>query len=133
NTPADVGVELEVRLAGKEAEGLREQKLTIPARLWKPGNPDKEEPPEDTPGEGVVTFDLDDVDDAADVELHARLTGVRDQFPLDDEAWLVAGVVRKARVLIVTPGNAILRDFFDLEETAKVADVRYLTPADLKD
>ena len=40
-------------------------------------------------------------------------------LPLDDEAWLVAGVVRKARVLIVTPGNVVLRTFFDLDENAR--------------
>ena len=36
-------------------------------------------------------------------------------------------------MLIVTPGNEILHDFFDLEATGKVATVTYLTPADLKD
>ena len=45
----------------------------------------------------------------------------------------MAGVVRKARGLIVTPGNSVLRDFFDLEETAKVARVTYLTPGELAD
>ena len=60
--------------------------------------------------------------------LHARLLDDKDAFPLDDEAWLVAGVVRKARVLIVTAGNEILHDFFDLDATHKVAD-RHLPQA----
>jgi hypothetical protein len=85
------------------------------------------------PGEGVAVFSLSGVDDSANIVIHARLRDVHDAFPLDDEAWLVVGVVRKARVLIVTSGNDILRDFFDLEVTRKVADVAYLTPADLKD
>ena len=49
------------------------------------------------------------------------------------EAWMVIGVVRKARVCIVTPGNELLRNFFDQEATAKVARVTYLFPADLAD
>jgi hypothetical protein len=80
-----------------------------------------------------VTFDLTGLDDSARIELHARLLDVTDSFPLDDEAWLVIGVVRKARLLIVTDGNEILSDFFDQEATRKVADVRYLKPAELKD
>ena len=87
----------------------------------------------DVPGEGVAVFALGGVDDSVNVVVHARLRDVHDAFPLDDEAWLVAGVVRKARVLIVTPGNDILRDFFDLEATKKVADITYLTPSDLRD
>ena len=43
------------------------------------------------------------------------------------------GVVRKARVLIVTPGNAILRNFFDQDAALKAAEVSYLTPAELDD
>jgi hypothetical protein len=118
--PAEVTVELEWREAKQAEFKLREQAVRLEGRRL-------------TPGEGAVTFDLDDVDDAADVILHARLKNHRDQFALDDEAWLVAGVVRKARVLIVTPGNRILRDFFDLEETSRVANISYLAPADLAD
>jgi hypothetical protein len=121
------------RLADKPDFSLSDKTITISGRKYQPGNIEKNEPAQDNPGEGVVTFDLNDIEDTSDVILRARLIGVRDQFPLDDEAWLVAGVVRKARVLIVTPGNEILKTFFDLEETAKAATVRYLTPADLKD
>jgi hypothetical protein len=131
--PATARVELEWRLPDRADFNLREQEVALPGRTLTPGSEDKGEPPADTPGEGVTTFDLGDVDDSANVVLHARLRDVRDQFPLDDEAWLVVGVVRKARVLIVTEGNEILSDFFDLEATGKVADVRYLKPADLKD
>jgi len=45
----------------------------------------------------------------------------------------VLGMVRKARIAIVTPGNAILHDFFDQDVVEKVATVTYLAPADLKD
>jgi hypothetical protein len=74
--------------------------------------------------------------------IHVYLRGVdargqagrwRDAFPLDDEAWLVVGAVRKARVLIVTSGNEILHRFFDLKEVSQVATVAYLQSADLSD
>jgi hypothetical protein len=129
--PARVTVELEWRPRGQGDLKIDSKEVDLPARVVEPT--EKNAPPRDTPGERAVTFELDDVDEASDVILHARLKGWRDQFPLDDEAWLVAGVVRKARVLIVTPGNEILGDFFDLEETARVAKVTYLSPADLKD
>ncbi len=133
--PAAVRVELEVRSGGRLKDILRES-LDLPARKLRPADaPAAEggEGPADRPGEGAVTFDLTGLDDSTGAELHARLLGVKDAFPLDDEAWLVVGVVRKARVLIVTDGNEILSDFFDLEATRKVADVRYLKPAELKD
>jgi hypothetical protein len=129
---AHVHVELEWRAPGKNGFSLREAELDLPGWSVKPGGA-PEDPPADAPGEGAATFDLGEVDDSAGVVVHARLRDVHDRFRLDDEAWLVVGSVRKARVLIVTEGNEILRDFFDQEATAKVATVRYLQPADLGD
>jgi hypothetical protein len=129
--PAEVTVALEWGQAGREDLSRAEKPLPLPARVVETG--DKGEAVRDRPGEGALTFELNDVDESADFVIHARIENHRDQFPLDDEAWLVAGVVRKARVLIVTPGNDVLRDFFDLEDTQKVAKVEYLTPADLDD
>jgi von Willebrand factor type A domain/Aerotolerance regulator N-terminal len=134
-TAADVRVELEIRVEG-ELKDIQRELLTLPARKVRPADQPKDEgdtTPDDQPGEGAATFDLSGLDDSSRVELHARLLDVTDSFPLDDEAWLVVGVIRKARVLIVTDGNEILSDFFDQEATRKVADVRYLKPADLKD
>jgi von Willebrand factor type A domain/Aerotolerance regulator N-terminal len=87
----------------------------------------------DRPGEGLVAFDLSDIDDRSNVVLHASLVDNHDAFSLDDEAWLVLGVVRKGRVLIVGTPNKILHAFFDHPATQKVATVAYLDPADLKD
>src|SRR5262249_43634267 len=129
--PADVTVELEWGPAGNLS--LREKSVRLRARYLEPGDPQKKQPPTDNPGEGAVTFELEDIDEASEVLLHARLKDHKDQFALDDEAWLVAGVVRKARVLVVTPGNDILRNFFGIEETARVATVTYLTPGELSD
>jgi hypothetical protein len=130
--PVSLRVQLEARVDGR-LRGIREEPLTLPGRRLVAADEARGEPAGDRPGEGAATFDLADLDDSARVELHARLLGVRDQFPLDDEAWLVVGVVRKARILIVTDGNEILRDFFGQEATERVANVTYLRPADLKD
>src|SRR5262249_42482347 len=81
--------------------------------------------------EQAVTFELADIDDRANVFLHARLAGVKDQFSLDDEAWLVVGAARKARILIVGPPNSVLSAFFDDTSTLEVATVTYLSPTEL--
>ncbi|MHB1426204.1 MAG: VWA domain-containing protein [Gemmataceae bacterium] len=133
---ATVKVEVEWRVPGQDEFSLLDRTITLPARKYQPaGEPAASAAGWDTdvPGEGVAIFSLGNMDDSANVVVHARLRDVHDAFPLDDEAWLIAGVVRKARVLIVTSGNDILRDFFDLEATKKVADVAYLTPAELRD
>src|SRR5205823_5074702 len=122
--PASLRVQLEARVDGR-LRGIREEPLTLPGRRLVAADEARGEPAGDRPGEGAATFDLADLDDSARVELHARLLGVSDQFPLDDEAWLVVGIVRKARVLIVTDGNEILRDFFGQEATDRVANVTY--------
>ncbi|MFO0843831.1 MAG: VWA domain-containing protein, partial [Gemmataceae bacterium] len=130
--PAEVVLELEWRGAGQGEFNLSEERLSLPGRYVEPGDPQKKRPPRDVPGEVGHKFYLD-LDEGAEAVLHARLKNHRDQFALDDEAWLVAGVARKARVLIVTPGNEVLRNFFDLEETSKVANVSYISPANLGD
>jgi hypothetical protein len=84
----------------------------------------------DAPGERNVSFAVSDLDDQTEVTMHARLINVGDAFPLDDEAFLVVGLVRKARVLIVSDGNRILSAFFDDEATKSVADVSWLAAAD---
>jgi hypothetical protein len=123
-SPADVRLEIEWRIAGKEDFHLLEKSLSLPARRLEPT---------DEPGEATASFELNDVDDSANVVVHARLRDLHDLLPLDDEGWLVLGVVRQARVLIVTDGNPVLHDFFDQEATTKVARVSYISTADLKD
>jgi hypothetical protein len=132
---AEGKVRLEVRVADQDDFKLYEKTTepkNLPARTFNPGDPEKNEPPADVPGGGVVTFDLTDIGEASTVTMHAKLVGNQDAFPLDDEAWLVMGMVRKARVAIVTKGNPILSDFFDQEAVAKVATITYLKPDDLK-
>ncbi len=148
STPARSKIQLDVHING-QLKGVYEKQVDLPARQVKEDKPGEGKEPviSDTPGEGSVNFDLDDLDDRTDVVLHARLVNfdlsyqgnqaivgdkIRDKFPLDDEAWLVVGVVRKARVLIVGRSNEFLSAFFDDEATREVADVTYLTPGDLE-
>jgi hypothetical protein len=86
-----------------------------------------------------LTFTVADVPENADLVMHLKLEGNTDALPLDDEAWVVLGVIRKAKVLVVGPENRRLRDFLDAPSTKKLADVTHLPPdvlqagADAKD
>jgi hypothetical protein len=86
----------------------------------------------DSAGETAVTFDVNEADDQSDVVLHLKLVNLADRFPLDDEAWLVMGMARKTRVLIVGPFNDVLQKFFDAPEVKQVAEVVYMSPGDLQ-
>src|SRR5262249_2438501 len=126
NKRVDTKVQLEV-LVNDRIVAIKEKALSLPARkvetLWEPG---KDDIVRDMPGEQAATFELSDLDDRATVVLHARLGGLNDHLPLDDEAWLVVGVVRKARVLIVGDSNVVLEAFFDNRSTQAVATVDHL-------
>src|SRR5439155_9228585 len=61
--------------------------------------------------------------------LHAYLKDHKDDFALDDQAWLVVGLTRKAKVLIVGPPNMFLDRFFKQEAVERVATVKRM-PAD---
>jgi hypothetical protein len=93
----------------------------------------------DLPGEASAYFEINDFDEDTSVVLHAQLRDANgkawhDQLQADNEAWLVVGIVRKARVLIVgNPNNKPLRDFFDQPATQRVANVTYLLPGEIKD
>jgi von Willebrand factor type A domain/Aerotolerance regulator N-terminal len=90
----------------------------------------------------AVQFFLPELAEGSDVTLRAYLEGANDALPLDDEAWLVLGIVRKAKVLIVGPDtNKVLRAFFESPAHKSLAEVtwepsivladptRYLVPA----
>ena len=122
-------VQLEV-LVNDRLLGIKEKPLSLPARKVETlSEPGKDDVIRDTPGEQAVTFELTDLDDRSIVVLHAKLEGLKDHLPLDDEAWLVVGVIRKARVLIVGDSNAVLEAFFDNKSTQAVATVEHLDAA----
>src|ERR1019366_1133292 len=66
------------------------------------------------------------------IMLHAYLDKPNDEFALDDQAWLVLGTTRKAKVLIVGNRNAFLDSFFNEDATKKIAIAERMTPDDLK-
>jgi hypothetical protein len=126
-----VRVRLEVRVGGtlqKIYEEPADGPLVLPARVRG-----AEPSGKDAPGEGFVTFQVSNLDDRTGAILHASLIDHHDHFSLDDEAWLVVGVVRKARVLVVGPRNPALHAFFDQPSAEKLATVSYLSSEDLKD
>src|SRR5205823_6219107 len=86
----------------------------------------------DTPGKHDFDFELANVQASDTVLLEATLDGQEDHFPLDDRAWLVLGVARKARVLVVTDGASTLRKPFGTEAVSRIAAVQFLTPPDLR-
>jgi hypothetical protein len=134
---AEVRIRLEVLVNGK-MKGIYDQptnsKLTLNERIPPAVEGDKDESgAQDNPGEASVNFQVRDLDDRADTVLHAYFLDHHDHFADDDQAWLVVGIIRKARVLIVGKPNKPVRDFFDQEATQKVASVTYLAPDDLKD
>lgn len=135
-----VNVEVEVRADGRLEKVLPARTVHLPGRQVvradKPPDaaPKDDAPPPpatDQPGESGVTFELTDVDDRTELLVRARITDARDQFPLDDEAWLVIGVIRKAKVLIAGKPNAILDAFFNDDATKQVAEVVRIGPDDL--
>jgi hypothetical protein len=105
--------------------------LHIRARKYEPAAGDDEE--KDEPGERDKQFVLPPLEPGRNIVLHTYLDKPNDEFPLDDEAWLVVGTTRKAKVLIVGRFNPVLGAFFDQEEgTKKIATAERMNPDDLK-
>jgi hypothetical protein len=123
-------LQVEVFVNG-QLKAIKEEPLGLEKRRVVTEKDRDEQVVRDMPGEGVVTFQLSDLDDRANIVLHAKLAGISDKFPLDDEAWIVVGVVRKARVLIVGPSNHVLDAFFDDDATREVAVTDRLAAEDL--
>jgi hypothetical protein len=126
-------LQIEVHVDGRLEKVYPAQAVKLPARKVIKGDPNNPNAPRDRdePGEAGVTFDLTDFDERTEMVIHSKLLDHKDSFPLDDEAWLVVGVVRKAKVLIVGKPNAILDAFFSDEATKAVADVTTLLPETL--
>ena len=73
-------------------------------------------------------FSLESVDEGV---LHVSLKPA-DQLAADNEAWAVVSAVRRARVLLVTPGNGPLRRALTVGSAQQWAEVREEPPAFLK-
>jgi hypothetical protein len=133
--PAEIKVQLDVLVKNEQNAGSFSKQVTIPAKPLSEAkisetNP-KERPAEPKPGEVEIPFIVPDVPENADVVLQLSLVHGGDSLPIDDTARLVLGVARKAKVLVVTPGNKLLRNYFDTDSAKKMAEYTYLQPADL--
>lgn len=130
--PVQARLQLEIQENGKLRSIQEKPVVADPRRINKVQEPGKEETIiRDMPGESAIVFEVGDVDDRSITTLHAKLLGIKDNLAVDDEAWLVSGVVRKARVLLVGPNNEILNAFFGDKATREVAQVTRMTPAEL--
>jgi hypothetical protein len=123
NVPAEARLKLDV-FVDDAVVRADEQVVALRERVVTRTKEDEEE--KDDPGETFVTFDLPPLDTRRNIVLHAYLDGVRDDFPVDDQAWLAVGAARKAKVLLVGPGNPILDAFFEQEATQRLASVQRL-------
>jgi hypothetical protein len=107
-----------------------QQTLEVKPRKFVAAEGDEEE--KDDPGEADARFQLPLMEPGRQIVLHASLDKVNDEFPLDDQAWLVVGTTRKAKILIVGTPNRVFDAFFDQEGTKKFATSERMKPEDLK-
>ena len=126
---ATVRLKLDVFVDGVLTHPLQKT-FEVKAREYVAPKEDEEE--KDEPGQEGVQFPLPAIDPGHSVELHASLDKTGDEFPLDDQAWLVVSTTRKAKILIVGTPNPVLDAFFDQEGTKKFATAERMKPADLK-
>ena len=128
--PTRVTLKLDVLDADGNLRDARTESVNIEAR--KVVEPAEGEPGRDEPAERKVAFRLTGVDDPAGNVVRVRLDG-QDSFAADDEAFLVLGVARQGRVLIVTSGNPLLSLFFEAPKVRRLAEVTTIAPAQLAD
>jgi hypothetical protein len=129
--PTQARLRLDVLQNGKLVHP-EQRLLQLPARKITKKDPETEAEEKDIPGERSIAFILPPFDLRENLVLYAHLENTGDHLPLDDEAWLAISSVRKAKVLIVGPSNAILDAFFDQEATRRIATVEKLAATDLK-
>lgn len=128
--PAQVKLRLDVYQDGKLVHP-EQALLQLPARKVIKRDVENEVEEKDAPGEKSATFVLPAFDLRENLVLHGYLERTGDNLPLDDQAWIAIGSVRKAKVLIIGPHNPILDAFFDQEATERIAAVERLAASDL--
>lgn len=132
--PAELKVQLDVLFKNEQNAGSYTKQIAIPAKpqtvAVNEANP-KEPLAEPKPGEAEVEFTVPEVPENADVVLVLSLVHPGDALPLDDTSRVVLGVARRAKVLVVTPGNKLLRNYFDTESAKKLAEFAYILPREL--
>ncbi len=135
----EVKLKLDVLERNEKVVGTYGKTVMLPRKDPRPDDleelPADKRPPDPKPGEARVEFLIPDIGENSDVVMRLSIDQGNsfDSLRLDDEAWAVLGVSRKAKVLIVTPGNKILRNYFDTDSAKKLAEFTILKPADMAD
>ncbi len=81
------------------------------------------------PGQShAVVFNLGTLDSGV---LHAH-AATGDPFPLDDEGWIAVNRPRRARVLLITPGNPDLQRSLSTSAVQEIAELAVENPASLE-
>ena len=125
---------VELAVEDSEARNRKPEEVLIPAKPVRTEDDGKRKGAMESRPENVaiVRFNLEGLADSSDIRLEVRLEHAGDAFKADDQATLVFGVARKANVLVVTPGNRVLRFWFDTTEAKSLADFAYVLPEDYK-
>jgi hypothetical protein len=137
NEPANVKVFLDVRRGDGTLITSYKQDVALPPKqesiIQPPDTPAQDRIPEPKPGTNDrVQFLIPDLAESADIVMELRIDQTGDLLEADDRAYLTFGVVRKASVLVVTPGNQVLRTYFDTKGAKNLADFKYVPPEALK-
>ncbi len=125
-----VKVRLEVRFAA-QVNSYEQSQTVTPYQRPKTDDPSGAAIPVE-PGTEFA-FTVPGVPENLDVLLHAKIEDAKDALPVDDEAWVVLGVVRKAKVLVFTRDDFLVRKFFDAPSMKKISEVAYLSPEAIQD
>jgi len=83
-----VKVRLDVRVQGQLVHSDF-QKLDLQARKVRSKQVDGKDIQRGEPDSAWAKFEIRNIDMSANPVVHAYLDGVKDHFPLDDEAWLI--------------------------------------------
>lgn len=136
NSPANALIELDLLDGNNQVIDVRKKELVIPARVYqsaKTGEDGSKSEEKDVPGESLISLELTNVAENANLSLHARLVKTNDIFAADDQAWVVLSQIRKAQILLVTPGNILLRTILQAKDTKVICDVTEMTPDQMTD
>jgi hypothetical protein len=110
--PDDVEVRIDLLLDDKDQNASTT--VEIPGRHAETG----------APGSNGVDFRLANVE-AGVIKLVAH---TKDDLPLDDAAWVAINLPRKAKVLLVSPGNEFLTHAFATGQSRRLTDLTLKTP-----
>ena len=133
----DVKLVLDVLERNEKVVGTYGKTITVAGKVPRQADPEDlpadKRSPDPKPGEGRAEFAIPDVGENSDVVMRLSIDhgNSPDSLRLDDQAWAILGVSRKAKVLVVTPGNKYLRIYYESDAAKKIAEFTILKPYDI--